>query len=165
MDLLIIVPICALVGLIFAGLSYLRMKKEPAGDELMQKIASAIHLGAMTYLKRQYTAIAVFVVVLAIILAWAINPLTAMCYVVGAGLSALAGFVGMYSATLANVRTTFAAREGMAKAFKVSFSSGMVMGLTVVGLGMLGLSSMYFLIGEITGNMTSEMTVNILSGF
>ena len=165
MDLLIIVPICALVGLIFAGLSYNRMRKEPAGDELMQKIASAIHLGAMTYLKRQYTAIAVFVVVLAVILALAINPLTALCYVVGAGLSALAGFVGMYSATLANVRTTFAAREGMAKAFKVSFSSGMVMGLTVVGLGMLGLSSMYFLIGEITGNMTSEMTVNILSGF
>lgn len=165
MNLLIIVPICALVGLIFAGLSYNRMRKEPAGDELMQKIASAIHLGAMTYLKRQYTAIAVFVVVLAVILALAINPLTALCYVVGAGLSALAGFVGMYSATLANVRTTFAAREGMAKAFKVSFSSGMVMGLTVVGLGMLGLSSMYFLIGEITGNMTSEMTVNILSGF
>lgn len=165
MDLLIIVPICALVGLIFAGLSYNRMRKEPAGDELMQKIASAIHLGAMTYLKRQYTAIAVFVVVIAVILALAINPLTALCYVVGAGLSALAGFVGMYSATLANVRTTFAAREGMAKAFKVSFSSGMVMGLTVVGLGMLGLSSMYFLIGEITGNMTSEMTVNILSGF
>lgn len=141
------------------------MRKEPAGDELMQKIASAIHLGAMTYLKRQYTAIAVFVVVIAVILALAINPLTALCYVVGAGLSALAGFVGMYSATLANVRTTFAAREGMAKAFKVSFSSGMVMGLTVVGLGMLGLSSMYFLIGEITGSMTSEMTVNILSGF
>lgn len=165
MDLLIIVPICAIVGLIFAGISYNRMRKEPAGDELMQKIASAIHLGAMTYLKRQYTAIAVFVVVIAVILALAINPLTALCYVVGAGLSALAGFVGMYSATLANVRTTFAAREGMAKAFKVSFSSGMVMGLTVVGLGMLGLSSMYFLIGEITGSMTSEMTVNILSGF
>ena len=90
MDLLIIVPICALVGLIFAGLSYNRMRKEPAGDELMQKIASAIHLGAMTYLKRQYTAIAVFVVVLAVILALAINPLTALCYVVGAGLSALA---------------------------------------------------------------------------
>ena len=164
MDLLYIVPICALVGLIFAGLSYSRMKKEPAGDELMQKIAAAIHLGAMTYIKRQYTAIAVFVVVLAVVLAVAINPLTAVCFVVGAVLSAVAGFIGMFSATKANVRTTFAAREGMAKAFKVSFSSGMVMGLTVVGLGMLGLSGMYFLMTGITG-ATDEATINILSGF
>jgi len=164
MDLLFIVPICALIGLLYAGVCYSRMNKESPGDAVMQKIAAAIHLGAMTYLKRQYTAIAVFVVVLAIILAIAISPLTAVCYVVGAGLSALAGFIGMYSATKANVRTTFAAREGMASAFKVSFSSGMVMGLTVVGLGMLGLSGMYFLMTGITG-ATDEATINILSGF
>lgn len=164
MDLLIIVPICALIGLIYAGVCFNRMKKEPPGDAVMQKIANAIHLGAMTYLKRQYTAIGVFVIVLAVVLSIAISPLTAVCFVVGAGLSALAGFIGMYSATMANVRTTNAAREGMAKAFNVSFSSGMVMGLTVVGLGMLGLSGMYFLMTSITG-AADEATINILSGF
>lgn len=164
MDLLFIVPICALIGLLYAGVCYNRMNKESPGDAVMQKIAAAIHLGAMTYLKRQYTAIAAFVVVLAIILAIAINPLTAVCYVVGAGLSALAGFIGMYSATKANVRTTYAARNGMAAAFKVSFSSGMVMGLTVVGLGMMGLSGMFFLMTSMTG-VTDAATINILSGF
>lgn len=164
MDMLYIVPVCALIGLIFAGLSYVRMKKESPGDEVMQKIAAAIHLGAMTYLKRQYTAILVFVVVLAVILAVVINPLTAVCYVVGAGLSALAGFIGMFSATKANVRTTNAAREGMARAFSVSFSSGMVMGLTVVGLGMMGLSLLFFLMTSITG-ATDAATISILSGF
>ena len=164
MDMLYIVPVCALIGLIFAGLSYARMKKESPGDELMQKIAAAIHLGAMTYLKRQYTAIAVFVVVLAVILSLIINPLTAVCYVVGAGLSALAGFIGMFSATKANVRTTNAAKQGMASAFKVSFSAGMVMGLTVVGLGLMGLSLMFFLMTSITG-VTDHDTISILSGF
>ncbi|MBN1168030.1 MAG: sodium-translocating pyrophosphatase [Methanospirillaceae archaeon] len=164
MELLLLVPICALIGLIYAGVCYIRMKKEDPGDALMQKIASAIHLGAMTYLKRQYTAIAVFVIALAIVLALAINPLTAVCYIVGAGLSALAGFIGMFSATKANVRTTNAARDGMAKAFRVSFSSGMVMGLTVVGLGMLGLSGMFFLMSGITG-VTDGATISILSGF
>ncbi|MFH0968829.1 MAG: sodium-translocating pyrophosphatase [Methanobacteriota archaeon] len=164
MDLLFIVPICALIGLLYAGVCYNRMAKESPGDAVMQKIAAAIHLGAMTYLKRQYTAIGVFVVVLAAILAIIINPLTAVCYVVGAGLSALAGFIGMFSATKANVRTTNAARNGMAAAFKVSFSSGMVMGLTVVGLGMMGLSLMFFLMTSITG-VTDEATISILSGF
>ena len=164
MDLLFIVPICALIGLLYAGVCYTRMAKESPGDALMQKIAAAIHLGAMTYLKRQYTAIGVFVIVLAVILAIAINPLTAVCYVVGAGLSALAGYIGMYSATKANVRTTYAARNGMASAFSVSFSSGMVMGLTVVGLGMMGLSGMYFLMTGISG-ATDLATINILTGF
>jgi K(+)-stimulated pyrophosphate-energized sodium pump len=140
------------------------MTKELPGDAVMQKIAAAIHLGAMTYLKRQYTAIAIFVVVIALVLVVAINPLTAVCFVVGAGLSALAGFIGMFSATKANVRTTYAARNGMAAAFRVSFSSGMVMGLTVVGLGMLGLSGMFFLMTSITG-VTDAATINILSGF
>lgn len=165
MDLLLIVPICAVIGLIYAAVCYNRMKKESPGDELMQKIASAIHLGAMTYIKRQYTAILVFVIVLAIVLALAISPFTAICFVVGAGLSALSGFIGMFAATKANVRTTNAAREGMAKAFKVSFSSGMVMGLTVVSLGMIGLSVMYYFVGAMTGSMTAEATINLLSGF
>ncbi len=164
MDLLLIVPVCSIIGLIYAGLCYTRMSKESPGDALMQKIAAAIYLGTTTYKKRQNTAVAVFIIILAIVLALVINPLTAVCYVVGASLSVLAGFVGVYAATKANVRTTNAAREGMEKAFNVSFSGGKVMGLTVVGLGMLGLSMMYFIIVGITGS-TDEATISILSGF
>lgn len=164
MDLFILVPICALIGLIFAAYSYMVMKREGTGSELMQKIAAAIRLGAMVYLKRQYTAIMVFVIVLAIVLAVAISPFTALCFVVGASLSALAGFIGMSAATHANVRTTEAAKKGMANAFRVSYASGTVMGLVVVGLGLLGLSGLFFLLNSYT-SLGVTNTVNVLFGF
>jgi K(+)-stimulated pyrophosphate-energized sodium pump len=164
MDLFILAPLCALIGLLFAAYSFWSMKKEGTGTELMQKIAGAIHLGAMVYLKRQYTAIAVFVVVLAMVLAVGINPLTAGCFVVGATLSALSGYIGMSAATAANVRTTNAARRGMAEAFRVSFSSGMVMGLTVVGLGLFGLSAVFYAVSTFT-TLGSFEVVSIISGF
>ncbi|MDD1656359.1 MAG: sodium-translocating pyrophosphatase [Methanomicrobiales archaeon] len=164
MDLFILAPLCALIGLLFAAYSFWSMKKEGTGTELMQKIAGAIHLGAMVYLKRQYTAIAVFVFVMAIVLAVGINPLTAGCFVVGATLSALSGYIGMSAATAANVRTTNAARRGMAEAFRVSFSSGMVMGLTVVGLGLFGLSAVFYAVSTFT-TLGSYEVVNIVSGF
>ncbi|KQC10841.1 MAG: potassium transporter [Methanolinea sp. SDB] len=164
MDLFVIVPICALVGLLFAGISYMKMKREGTGTEVMQKIALAIHLGAMVYLKRQYMYIAVFVVALAIVLTAVINPLTAGCFLVGAILSATAGFIGMNSATRANVRTTNAARQGMAAAFKVSFSSGMVMGLSVVGLGLFGLSVLLYVVSTFS-TLDLAASVNVISGF
>jgi K(+)-stimulated pyrophosphate-energized sodium pump len=140
------------------------MKKEEAGDATMEKIAAAIRLGAMVYLKRQYTAILVFVIVMAIVLSLAINPLTAGCFIVGAGLSATAGFIGMSAATYANVRTTNAARRGMAEAFRISYASRTVMGLVVVGLGLMGLSLLFFGISSFASVGLSE-TVNILFGF
>jgi len=143
MDLVYLAPLAALIALAFAGYSFITVKKEGTGTEVMQKIAAAIHLGAMVYLNRQYRAIAVFVVVLAIVLAVGISPLTAATFVLGAVLSATAGYIGMYTATAANVRTTNAARRGIAEAFRVSFSSGSVMGMAVVGLGLLGLSVAY----------------------
>jgi K(+)-stimulated pyrophosphate-energized sodium pump len=166
MDLFILVPVCALLALVFAAYSYVVMKREGTGTELMQKIAGAIRLGSMVYLKRQYTAILVFVIVLAVILVIApgINPLTAVCFLVGAGLSALAGYIGMNAATAANVRTTNAARRGIAEAFRVSFSSGMVMGLTVVGLGLFGLSVIFYMVDTFT-TLGMEEVVNIVSGF
>ncbi|HUU76044.1 MAG TPA: sodium-translocating pyrophosphatase [Methanoregulaceae archaeon] len=164
MELFIIVPICALIGLLFAAFSFMSMKREGTGTELMQKIASAIHLGAMVYLKRQYMYITIFVIALAIVLAALINPLTAGCFLVGAILSATAGFIGMNSATQANVRTTNAARRGMAAAFKVSFSSGMVMGLTVVGLGLLGLSVLLYVVSTFS-TLDLAASVNVISGF
>ncbi len=166
MDLLIWAPVCAIVGLLFAALSYRTMMKEDTGTELMQKISGAIRLGAMVYLKRQYTAIAVFVIVLAVVLVIApgINPLTAICFIIGALLSAAAGFLGMNAATNANVRTTNAARRGMAEAFRVSFSSGMVMGLCVVGLGLFGLSVTFYVVDTFT-TLGIEEVVNVVSGF
>ena len=161
MDLFILVPICALVGLLFAAYSYRVMKREDEGSDLMKKIASAIRVGAMVYLKRQYTAILVFMIAMAIVLTLAINPFTAVCFIVGASLSALAGFIGMKAATYANVRTTNAAKKGMANAFRVSYSSGTVMGLTVVGLGLLGLSALFYLFST-TVALTLADTVNVL---
>jgi len=164
MDLFILVPICALAGLLFAAYSYRVMKREDEGSDLMKKIASAIRIGAMVYLKRQYTAILVFMIAMVIVLSLAINPFTAVCFIVGASLSALAGFIGMKAATYANVRTTNAAKKGMANAFRVSYSSGTVMGLIVVGLGLLGLSALFYLFST-TVALTLADTVNVLFGF
>jgi K(+)-stimulated pyrophosphate-energized sodium pump len=164
MDLFILVPVCAVLGLLFAAWSYRVMSREGTGTELMQKIAAAIRMGAMVYLKRQYTAIAVFVIAMAIVLSVIISPYTAICFLVGAGLSATAGFIGMSAATLANVRTTNAAREGMAKAFRVSYASGAVMGLTVVGLGLLGLSALFFAFTTFTP-FGLPTIVDLISGF
>jgi K(+)-stimulated pyrophosphate-energized sodium pump len=164
MDLFILVPICALIGLLFAIYAYFTMKKESEGDELMQKIARAIRLGAMVYLKRQYTVVAVIMVVVTVILALVINPLTALCYVVGATLSAGAGYVGMKAATYANVRTTQAAKKGMANAFRVSYASGTVMGLIVVSFGLLGLSLLFVGLNMFT-TLTLGSVVDVLLGF
>ncbi|QYZ79353.1 sodium-translocating pyrophosphatase [Methanofollis formosanus] len=160
-------PLCALLGLLFAGYSFMRVKKEGEGTEVMKKITAAIHNGAMVYLNRQYKAIAVFVVVLAIVIA-AILPdgaLTAGCFVLGAVLSATAGYIGMFTATNANGRTTNAARRGIAEAFKVSFASGSVMGMSVVGLGLFGLSVSFIGLTTFMPGMEQAQIVNILAGF
>ncbi|HJK16962.1 MAG TPA: sodium/proton-translocating pyrophosphatase, partial [Methanocorpusculum sp.] len=119
MDLIYLAPICAVIGLLFALYSYSVVKKEGTGDEKMQKISAAIHLGAMVFLNRQYRAIGAFVVVIAIILAGlsfvtddSMSIWAAPAYVIGAALSSLAGYIGMHSATKANVRTTNAATRG-----------------------------------------------------
>ncbi len=162
MDLIYLAPICAVLGLLFALYSFSIVKKEGAGDEKMQKIAAAIHLGAMVFLNRQYRAIGAFVVVIAVILAILISPWAAICYVIGATLSATAGYIGMHSATKANVRTTNAAKRGIADAVKVSFASGSVMGMSVVGLGLLGLSIVFILLVMINGGFGSVDNVNIV---
>ncbi|MCK9276842.1 MAG: sodium-translocating pyrophosphatase [Methanoculleus sp.] len=164
MDLVYLAPVGAILALLFAGYSYLSIRREGTGTELMQKIAAAIHAGAMVYLNRQYRAIAIFVVVLAVVLAIWINPLTAACFVLGAALSATAGYIGMFTATAANVRTTNAARRGIADAFRVSFASGSVMGMAVVGLGLLGLSVAYMVVSTVTG-LTQAEVLTIVTGF
>ncbi|UUX91521.1 sodium-translocating pyrophosphatase [Methanoplanus endosymbiosus] len=168
MDMLIyLAPLCAILGIIFAGVSYTQVKREGEGTEVMKKIAAAIHTGAMVYLNRQYRAIAVFVVVLAVIIAVLLpnGILTAGCFVLGAVLSATAGYIGMFTATCANVRTTNAATRGIAEAFKVSFASGTVMGMSVVGLGLLGLSAAFIGLSNILAGSDINIIVNTLAGF
>ncbi|MBN1194022.1 MAG: sodium-translocating pyrophosphatase [Methanomicrobiaceae archaeon] len=168
MDILIyLAPICALIGLLFAGYSFMNVRKEGEGTDLMKKITAAIHTGAMVYLNRQYRAIAVFVVVLAVVIAMILpnGILTAACFVFGAVLSATAGYIGMFTATSANGRTTNAARRGIAEAFKVSFASGTVMGMSVVGLGLFGLSIAFIVLCSLLPGVEQGTIVNILAGF
>ncbi|NLA05977.1 MAG: sodium-translocating pyrophosphatase [Firmicutes bacterium] len=137
------VPLVALAGLLFALLLWYRVKKAEAGTGKMVEIATAIQEGAMTFLRREYSYLAIFVVVLAVVLGFLIGSMTAVCFVVGALFSAAAGFVGMNVATRANVRTAHAARSGVNPALTIAFSSGTIMGMMVAGLGLLGLTVLY----------------------
>jgi K(+)-stimulated pyrophosphate-energized sodium pump len=149
MDILLYAaPASALAALVFALILWYRLSRAEAGNEKMREIAAAIHEGAMAFMKREYTYLAVFVVVLTIVLAVVINPLTAVSFVVGALLSATAGYIGMTVATSANVRTAHAARSGINPALTIAFSSGTVMGMMVAGLGLFGLGVLYIFIRD-----------------
>lgn len=169
MEMLVyLAPVCALIGLLFAGFSFMKVRKEDEGSEVIKKITAAIHTGAMVYLNRQYRAIAVFVVVLAIVIAILLpqnGVLTAGCFVLGAVLSATAGYIGMFTATSANGRTAHAATHGIAQAFKVSFASGTVMGMSVVGLGLFGLSIAFLGLTNVLAGSDMTVIVNTLAGF
>lgn len=117
----------------------------------MNEIASYIQEGAMAFLTREYKMLAIFTVALAAVIAVGIKPETAIAFLVGATFSAIAGFVGMRVATKANVRTAFAAKEsGMNRALSVAFSGGAVMGMSVVGLGLIGVSTLYYVFQDPT---------------
>ncbi|MED5330732.1 MAG: sodium-translocating pyrophosphatase, partial [Planctomycetota bacterium] len=127
--------------------------KMSVGDEKMAKIAEAIRAGAMAFLKTEYSVLGVFVVVVGGVLYWMYGDGGQMAgaFLAGAFASALAGFLGMRTATAANVRTTEAARTGgISAALNVAFTSGMVMGLSVVGLGLLGVTGLYVFFGDPT---------------
>jgi len=136
--LTIIVPLVAIIALLFAyGLSSW-IGKMGEGTERMKEISGYIREGAMAFLRREYKAMAVVILIIFLILGFGINWTTAVLYVIGALFSVLAGFFGMRVATKGNVRTANAAMEsGMNKALKIAFRSGAVMGLCVVGLGLL----------------------------
>ncbi len=145
-----LVPVFAIVALAFAGVKAMQTSSYEAGDETMQTIARRIQEGAMAFLKTEYTWLAGFVVIVALLLGAANSmggegqtPVIALSFVLGAVASGLAGFIGMRIATLANVRTTHAAKKGLVEALNVSFGGGAVMGFTVVGLALLGLGALY----------------------
>ena len=149
-------PLFAAVALLFALYKARYVSKCDAGNSRMQEIAAAIAEGASAFLRAEYKILAIFIVVLFVLITIFIDFGTAVCFVIGASFSILAGFFGMRVATKANVRTANAAlTSGMNKALSVAFSGGSVMGMCVVGLGLLGCSLIYI----ITGNY------NILFGF
>ncbi|MGI9039324.1 MAG: sodium-translocating pyrophosphatase [Gemmatimonadota bacterium] len=132
------------MGLALVLFAYVR--KQPVGNDLMRELSEAIQQGAMAFLRREYSVLVPFVIVVAALLFFLIAPETAYAYLFGAGCSILAGFVGMKAATLANVRTTEAARaEGQGKALRIAFSGGAVMGLAVASLGLAGLGAVVLL--------------------
>ena len=152
-----VVPVVSVLALLFAGYLAVKVAKQEEGTEKMKEIASAISEGARAFLTAEYKILIVFVIVLFLLIGFGIgNWVTAICFVVGALFSTLAGYFGMNVATKANVRTANAAREsGMNKALSIAFSGGAVMGMCVAGLGALGVSVVYILTKD----------VDVLSGF
>src|SRR5438067_1787331 len=132
-----------LAAVAFAVVLIFLVLNQPNGNDRMREIAAAIQEGAAAYLNRQYTVIAIIGVIIAVVIGFFINWTTAVLYVVGAVLSASAGYVGMNIAVRANVRTAEAARGGLNKALQVAFRGGAVTGFMVVGLGLLGVSAAY----------------------
>ena len=160
-DMFYLPPVVGVLGLIVALVLYRLILKRPAGDAKVTGIADQIHLGAMVFMRREYTMLGMFsAVLLAVILFSPLGLHTALAFLVGALCSASAGWLGMNAATRANVRTTTAAhREGAAAALSVAFYGGSIMGLCVAALGLLGLGLLYAYLGG------DPETVHTIHGF
>lgn len=155
-SMIYVAPVMGIIALLFAFVLASKVGKMNEGTDRMKEIAGSIREGANAFLTAEYKILIIFAIVLFILIAIGINIVTAVCFIVGAIFSTLAGYFGMNVATKANVRTANAARtSGMNKALSIAFSGGAVMGMSVVGLGLLGVSAVYI----ITNN------VNVLSGF
>lgn len=168
-SLFVAVPIGSILALLYAAYLVLSILKHDEGSKDMVRIASAIRQGAQAYLRRQYAGVGIFfaaMFVLLLILAWRgyLTWFTPFAFVTGGFFSGLAGFVGMSVATNSNARTANAAKHSLNSGLRVAFSSGTVMGLTVVGLGLLDLSIWYYLLSWYYRNLdAAERIANITS--
>jgi K(+)-stimulated pyrophosphate-energized sodium pump len=148
-DANIIAPALGVLGLLIVIIIYLWIKKQPSGSGAVEKIGEQIHIGAIVFMKREYQMLGMFVLVLLVLLYFFLGWESALCFAVGAVTSATAGYIGMNTATIANVRTAQAAHDkGSASALTVAFFGGSVMGLSVAALGLLGLGGLYYFFGE-----------------
>ena len=139
-----IIPIIGIIALLVAAGLAANVKKQSEGTDRMKEIAAAIHEGAQAFLMSEYKILVIFIVVVFVAVGFAISWATAICFIIGAFFSIIAGYCGMNVATRANVRTANAAREkGMSAALPIAFRGGAVMGLCVVGLGLFGVSIIY----------------------
>lgn len=170
-----LIPLAGLLALAFAGYKAWWVNRQDAGTDRMKEISGYIQTGAMAFLNREYRVLAVFVFVVAILLAWAnwsesvvTHPLVAVSFVLGASTSALAGYFGMRIATKANSRTAAAARTSLNSALSIAFSGGSVMGMSVVGLGVFVLSMLIFVYSKIFGLDTINhitIVISTVAGF
>jgi K(+)-stimulated pyrophosphate-energized sodium pump len=153
-----------LIGLAIAWALYAYVKSQPEGSELMRDLAEQIHAGALTFLRREYSVLIPFVLVVAVALWLLIGSRTAVAFIFGAFCSLLAGFFGMQAATRSNARTTEAARsEGRGKALRVAFSGGSVMGMAVASLGMAGIGAVVLIFAPLEVGL--RPFGEIISGF
>ncbi len=173
-ELIYLIPAAGVIALLFTFYRASWVSKQEVGTEKMAKIAGHISEGAMAFLRAEYRVLAIFVVVVAVLLAIQgantenSSPLIALSFVVGALCSALAGFIGMKVATKANVRTANAARTSLGAALNVAFTGGSVMGMAVVGLGVLGLSILLMVYSSMFGVETItdvNKVITIITGF
>ena len=168
-NLLYAVPVVGVISLVVALMLKSWIAKQDEGNDRMKEIAGYIREGAMAFLGREYKMVAAFAVALLLIVAIFISPIAAIACLFGAAFSVLAGYIGMKTATDANVRTTNAASKGgMPSALKVAFRGGAVMGLCVVGLGLLGVSVVFIVCNLDTGifaNITLADCATIITGF
>ncbi len=173
------IPIFGVIALIFTAVRSAWIKKQDDGDDNMRELAAYIADGAMAFLKAEWKVLGYFAVIASLLLAYSgtlvetSSPVIAISFLIGAFLSALAGYIGMNIATKANVRTTQAARTSLAKALTVSFAGGSVMGLGVAGLAVIGLGSLFIIFYQIyvinTGasvnGVAMEKALEVLAGF
>lgn len=184
-NIIYLIPALGVLGLVVMAVKSAWVNKQDAGDQTMQELAGYIAKGAMAFLKAEWKVLSYFVVIAAVLLAWSgtmtgtpgnpihTSPVIAISFIIGAVLSALAGYIGMRVATKANVRTTQAARTSLSKALKVSFTGGSVMGLGVAGLAVLGLGGLFILFynmyvvgqgGGVNGHQMQK-ALEVLAGF
>ncbi|MBL7774940.1 MAG: sodium-translocating pyrophosphatase [Saprospiraceae bacterium] len=178
-SLVYLLPLFGLVGLLYMLILQSWVKKQDAGEANMKAIADHIADGAMSFLKAEYRVLGIYVLIAGALLGWqstlvtTSHPLIVVAFVIGAAFSVLAGYIGMRIATKANVRTTQAARTSLAKALKVSFNGGSVMGLGVAGLAVLGLSALFAVFYNIfmggtygaDGPVVMSRVLEVLAGF
>jgi K(+)-stimulated pyrophosphate-energized sodium pump len=158
--------VIGVVGLVACYVTYLGIARQSPGSQVMQDLAEQIHLGAMAFLKREYTVLLPFLLVVAVLLGFAVGKETGIAYVLGGLCSVAAGWAGMTSATKANVRTSEAARaSGQAAALRIAFGGGAVMGLAVAALGLLGIAVIFMWQKELLGSTGFKQFGEIISGF
>ena len=171
LDISIIAPIGGILALLFAIFLYLSVKKQSPGSEKMKELSHAIRKGAMAFLKSEYKVLVIFVLVVSMLLFIAsffqesnIHWGTSLAFIIGAIFSAVTGNIGMRMATTANARTAEGTKMTLSKGLSIAFSSGAVMGMCVVGLGVLGVFSLFVFFNNILG-LDILLTTNILFGF
>ncbi len=177
-SIIYLIPAFGVIGLIVMAIKSAWVTKQDAGDAKMTELAGYIADGAMAFLKAEWKVLGYFAVFAAILLGWSgslvedSSPLIAISFLIGAILSAFAGYLGMKIATKANVRTTQAARTSLAQALKVSFNGGSVMGIGVAGLAILGLGSLFIVLyqlfvpeGAAINGLEVKKAIEVLAGF